>query len=194
MEIVRRYESRLWGYVELDQGGEAWKPVIRGELEAEGLRPIPVYHPMVDSFEYFDQLAANYDRICIGTPKIQFVRKRLYTTIWHRWQKYPSLRWIHILGCVPNQWFRGIPFNSFDSSTWTEPMRWGLFHEYADGKIFTELPRDFRYRYGAEDDAEDGNRKATEVAMACAHYVQRNLRTSIVERHGAGLPTFPVQV
>jgi hypothetical protein len=191
VEVIRKYESRLWGYVELDQGGEPWKPKTRAALEKEGLRPIPVYHPMVDSREYFDKLASTYDRICVGTPKLQFVRKRLYTTVWHRWKKYPGLRWIHVLGCVPNQWSRAIPFSSYDSSTWTEPMRWGVFHEQADGKMFTQLPKNFMYRYEADPDSADGSNKATSVAMSQAFMVQKNLRHRIDLMRDVKLPIQP---
>jgi hypothetical protein len=115
-------------------------------------------------------------------------RRRLYTTVWQRWKKHPGLRWIHLLGCVPNQWARAIPFNSYDSSTWTEPMRWGIWHEQADGKMFTELPKNFMYRFEADPEAEDGSNKSTAIAMSQAHMVQRNLRHRIDLMRSVKLP------
>ena len=52
--------------VEVDQGGRENKIKTRARLEKMGLRPIPVYHPLNDGWDYFDYLAENYDRICMG--------------------------------------------------------------------------------------------------------------------------------
>jgi hypothetical protein len=175
--VVRKYESRLWGYVELDQGGAEWKPKIRAELEAEGLSPIPVYHPLVDPYDYFDDLARNYDRICLGNLAFQtaFVRKRLLLTVFERLRRYPHL-WVHALGLFPNQWLRAMPMQSCDSSTWTEPLRWGVFHEQANGQTIGNLPKNFMYRYGADNDDPDSLQVATVVAMTQAHMAQRSWR------------------
>jgi len=62
VEIVTKYESRLWGYVEIDFGGCTNKRRTRARLESLGLRPMPVYHPLNDGWDYFDELAQEYDR------------------------------------------------------------------------------------------------------------------------------------
>ena len=33
---------------------------------AEGLAPMPVYHPLNDGWDYYDELAGSHDRVCIG--------------------------------------------------------------------------------------------------------------------------------
>src|SRR5579884_1416889 len=63
VDLVRTYGKRLWGYIEIDQGGRDNKIKTRAKLEALGLRPIPVYHPFSDGWDYFDYLAERYDRI-----------------------------------------------------------------------------------------------------------------------------------
>jgi hypothetical protein len=52
--LVRQMQDRLWGYIEIDQGGREHKIRTRARLEALGLRPIPVYHPLNDGWDYFD--------------------------------------------------------------------------------------------------------------------------------------------
>ena len=66
VEILREISDQLWGYVEIDQGGMDNKEATRRRLQAAGFEPIPVYHPLNDGWEYFDTLASNYDRMCIG--------------------------------------------------------------------------------------------------------------------------------
>ena len=46
IDVVRELEPGLWGYIELDQGGAEGKQRTRAYLESQGLRPIPVYHPL----------------------------------------------------------------------------------------------------------------------------------------------------
>ena len=62
-------------------------------LEQMGLRPIPVYHPFNDGWDYFDYLAERYDRICFGNvvQADRETRKRLVATAWERHRKYPHL-------------------------------------------------------------------------------------------------------
>lgn len=188
VETVKRYEDRLWGYVELDQGGYLYKPTTRAALEAEGVRPIPVFHPMIDPPEYFDFLASQYDRICVGVPRHQFLRKRLYNTVWQRWQPFRHrLRWIHALGFSPSHLARALPFSSYDSSTWAEPMRWGVMREHADGKQFSQLPKDFLYSYEAAPESDRGSNKATRIAMIAPHMQQHALRHRDTRTKALGL-------
>lgn len=125
IELVQRYGERLWGYIELDQGGADNKRRTRAGLEAAGLAPIPVYHPLLDGWDYFDELARRYDRICYGNI-VQApapVRLRLLHTLWERHRAYPDL-WVHVLGLTANHWCLAIPPDSCDSSTWLAPLRW----------------------------------------------------------------------
>jgi myo-inositol catabolism protein IolC len=83
VDTARRYEQHLWGYIEIDQGGRENKTRTRARLEDMGLRPIPVYHPLNDGWDYFDELASQYDRICLGNVVManSAERKRLAQTI-----------------------------------------------------------------------------------------------------------------
>lgn len=155
--LVRRYESRLWGYIELDQGGAENKRKTRARLHAEGLRPIPVYHPLNDGWDYFDELAETHDRICLGnvvqasTP----LRWRILATVWERAQKYPHL-WIHVLGLSHTEMFWALPFQSSDSSSWIAGNKWSGYRERCAGKVVGGLPKDFQYRLGDGVGADKG--------------------------------------
>lgn len=122
--IVDEFGERLWGYNELDQGGMENKKRTRANLESLGYAPIPVYHPLNDGWDYFDELAQEYDRICFGNvvQARPSVRKRLLATAFERHAKYPDL-FIHFLGLTPNDLQMGLPFDSCDSSSWTAPFR-----------------------------------------------------------------------
>lgn len=124
-DTVRHLGDDVWGYIEIDQGGVENKRATRSRLEAVGLRPIPVYHPLNDGWDYFDELAGQYDRICLGNVVQADVptRKRLIATAWQRKQAYPGL-WIHALGLTPSDWYTAFPLNSCDSSSWLTLIRW----------------------------------------------------------------------
>lgn len=126
-EIATRYADRLWGVVELDQGGIEHKPRTRARIESElGIVPIPVYHPFLDGWDYYDELAREYDRLCFGNlvkaspPE----RQRLIWTASERAREYPYL-WTHLLGVTPNQNLIASSFRgSADSSSWLTSLRW----------------------------------------------------------------------
>lgn len=149
--IVNRLENRLWGYIELDQGGRENKIKTRSRLEQAGLRPIPVYHPLNDGWDYFDYLAERYDRICFGNivQANQETRKRLVATAWERHRKYPHL-WIHLLGLTPSELTSAYPINSADSSTWLGLRRWAnRGHDSCMGSSAGSVMRDFQYVLGS---------------------------------------------
>lgn len=125
VEIATKYGDRLWGYIELDQGGAENKRRTRARLESLGLTPMPVYHPLVDGWDYFDELARGYDRMCMGNvvQASQHVRERLVHTLWERHRAYPDL-WVHVLGLTVNEWCAPCPPDSCDSSTWVTGLRY----------------------------------------------------------------------
>lgn len=153
---VRRYQDIFWGIIELDQGGAANKRVTRARIEQElGIVPIPVYHPFLDGWDYFDELAQSYDRICFGNivQARRDVRLRLIHTAYDRARQYPYL-WIHILGLSANELVLSIPpQGSCDSSTWVSLVR------YPDNQGSTAMmkklglmPRGFAYQRGDQTD------------------------------------------
>lgn len=148
VRLVTLLESRAWGYIEIDQGGRENKIKTRAKLEKMGFRPIPVYHPLNDGWDYFDYLAENYDRICMGNvvnAEAQ-TRKRLVATAWERRRKYPDL-WIHLLGLTPSELTVAFPCNSCDSSTWVANVRWGTHSSSIASKRMT-LDEGFIYEKG----------------------------------------------
>lgn len=127
IDVVRRFAPQLWGYVEVDQGGVPGKRATREYLEALGLRPIPVYHPLTDGFDYFDELLERYDRICIGNIVMadQATRRALLTMVWERRRRARRPVWLHALGYTPNPLFNAYPINSSDSSSHLYALRFG---------------------------------------------------------------------
>lgn len=125
--VVQHCGERLWGAVELDQGGVANKPRTRKRIEDEfGIVPMPVYHPFLDGWDYYDDLAKGYDRLCFGNivKASPPVRLRLAYTAAERSKAYPYL-WTHLLGMTPNQNLLAMPYRgSCDSSSWLAAVRW----------------------------------------------------------------------
>lgn len=150
VDIMGKYGAKSWGYIELDQGGRENKIKTRTKLEALGLSPIPVYHPLNDGWDYFDYLAKRYDRICVGNlvQAKPAVRKRIMATIAERKRKYPGL-WCHALGVSPSVSLLTYPgFDSADASTWLHPVRWGAWHPKADMKRCGTMDNSFLYNVG----------------------------------------------
>lgn len=202
IELVRKYESDLWGYIELDQGGVENKRRIRTQLEAEGLRPIPVYHPLNDGWDYFDELAQRYDRICFGNI-VQApapTRIRLLHTMWERRRRYPNL-WIHVLGLTLNEQSAAIPSDSCDSSSWSAGLRWtraddGHMHlKGFGGPDVGNLPRGFRYGRGKEsDDGELERFKAARFYASVGEERTTIWRDILRERTELGFDTWPTVI
>lgn len=182
VSIIRRYGDRSWGYIELDQGGRENKIRTRARLEDMGLRPIPVYHPLNDGWDYFDHLAEKYDRICFGNvvQADRESRKRLVMTAWERKRKYPDL-WIHLLGLTPNEWLNALPIDSGDSSAWLAVVRWSGFKPKSDGKSLGTMPKDFQYELGSDPTGNTGSQKAIKMSAYGSHLQQRNWRRHVAD-------------
>lgn len=177
LHITTTYGEGLWGYIELDQGGKVNKRKTRARLEAAGLRPIPVYHPLVDGWDYFDELAQGYDRICLGNivQAPPNVRLRLLATMHERIQAYPGL-WVHALGLTPNTVAYSYPTSSADSSSWLSGIRWSGLIERAAGASLGTLPKDFQYVLGSDPDGPAGNVKATRMSGYASALQMQNWR------------------
>jgi hypothetical protein len=193
VETVRRYESSLWGYIEIDQGGRDNKRRTRAKLEAMGLKPIPVYHPFNDGWDYFDELASEYDRICLGNVVMATAdqRKRLLATAWERRRQYPHL-WIHALGLTPNEVSVAYPMNSCDSSSWIAGVRWARHHVASAAQPFGETSG-FIYSRTHDPDSERGHIKARRLAGYDAIMLGRmlrNIKTDFTDELGADVGMF----
>lgn len=193
VEIVRKYGDRLWGYVEIDQGGRENKIKTRAKLEALGLHPIPVYHPFGDGWDYFDELAKGYDRICHGNV-VQAespVRKRFVATAWERHRRYKYL-WIHLLGLTPNLWLNALPIDSGDSSSWLATVRWTTHRVSSLGGPFGYLPHNFRYVLGSDpNDPNVGSQKATKLSAYQQYMDMRCWRAYLNDLQERGYSLYP---
>ncbi|MBX3490886.1 hypothetical protein [Parvibaculum sp.] len=193
-DLFKRYVSlvtdigeRVWGYIEIDQGGRENKIRTRAKLEALGLRPIPVYHPLNDGWDYFDELASRYDRICIGNvvQADMETRRRLMATAWERRRKHPHL-WIHALGLTASEMVAAWPVNSCDSSTWLSSIRWGFHAAVVANKRCWDIDRGFNYPLAGSPDASDERRdKAVQFCGYNATFACSTMRVMAAEQQEA---------
>ena len=190
-ELYRRYRTlvgelgdRLWGYIEVDQGGRENKVKTRALIEADGLRPIPVYHPLIDGWEYFDELAQRYDRICFGNivRAGKEARKRFLATAWERRRAYPDL-WIHGLGLTPGPLSLAFPLNSCDSSSWTAGLRWNSISSTIAAGSGGRMSQEFRYR--RVEDGGDGWAKGAHFCGYEAAMIQRTIGNVAADQRAA---------
>ena len=183
-KLVTQYGDQLWGYVEVDLGGKEQKIKTRAKLEGDGFRPIPVYHPLNDGWDYFDELASQYDRICVGNIVYASsqTRLRILSMIWERKQQYPNL-WIHLLGFHMHEHLNAYPIESIDSSSWLEAVRWGHVKERNMMRNMGSLGSGFRYELGSKDSYKKGEK--TWAYLNTLH--QKNWRNHIKAATEAGL-------
>lgn len=197
VQVVKRHGDRLWGWIELDQGGAVNKRRTRARLEAEGITPMPVYHPFNDGWDYFDEIATQYDRMCFGNivQASRAARMRLLHTMWERHRAYPDL-WIHVLGLTANEWCLAHPPDSCDSSTWLSPLRWPMVRtEVALMRKTKDLGPGFAY--DMDNPQATGRTRADSFGMCSDAVTSINL----VWRHAAarraellGQPPHPAHV
>lgn len=187
-KLIKRLGDKVWGYIEVDQGGRQNKIKTRKRLEDLGFNPIPVYHPFNDGWDYFDHLGENYDRICFGNivQADRQTRKRLLATAWERRRKYPNL-WIHLLGMTANEMLASFPVNSCDSSSWLSGVRWHQGQKDTVAlKPFTHFTREYRYASGADPDGPSGHKKAVQFAAYGSHFLNTNWRAMVREYQELG--------
>ena len=168
--VNKRLGDKVWGYMELDQGGAKNKRITRAKLHDLGINPIPVWHPLNDGPEYFDELAENYDRMCLGNivQANTATRLRLLHTLWEKHRKYPDL-WVHVLGMNPSEVFNAIGIDSADASTWIGPVRWGSFPHQAMNDAYLELMEpEWRSMYSADERIEVGVNDDGKILQAAA--------------------------
>lgn len=123
-EVVSDMEPDIWGYIEVDYGGRERKKIVRAELEADGFRPIPVFHAMLDGWDYFRELDEQYDRICLGSMVKSTPAQRL--EILHRVaEERRNVKWIHSLGVTPTAVWQSCPTESCDSTAWSKSRMYG---------------------------------------------------------------------
>lgn len=190
VDIVQRHGDELWGYVELDLGGEPNKRRTRASLEAMGLRPIPVYHPLLDPPGYFDELCQTYDRVAVGNlvAADRPTRKRLVRTIWERRRAYPGV-WIHLLGLKPSELLLAYPASSCDASSWLKAVRWTPEADtHACVATFGRQHSEMGYTRGAESASLEGRDRGILAAARECYFHQLQWH-----QHAAGLDGLGIQ-
>jgi len=188
--VMSELGDSAWGYIEMDQGGRENKIKTRKRLEALGFNPVPVYHPLNDGWDYFDELASTYDRICVGNV-VQAdteTRKRIIATIYERCREYPDL-WVHLLGLTPNPWMNAYPLASCDSSTLSSGVRWGNSKSETSAALepISELPRGYIYDRGADPHGATGWDRANRLSGCTASFTLNNWRGLVKDYKEAGL-------
>ena len=184
-KVVTSLLDHLWGFIELDQGGREVKPHTRAQIEADlGVSPIPVYHPLLDGWDYYDTLATGYDRICFGNlvKAPPPTRLRLVHTAAERARNYPHL-WTHLLGVYPNENLLALSMRgSFDSSSWLTSLRWmPSWKGWTMLKMLGHFPPDVWYI--DSDDPKANYTLAQRMNEATAHFTQTTLDATRKDTH-----------
>jgi hypothetical protein len=177
VRVHELYGPHVWGTIELDQGGAVNKRKTRARLHDLGIRPIPVYHPVNDGWDYFDELAETHDRICCGNivQATTRFRLRLLTTIADRHRAYPHL-WVHLLGYTPSHTAFALPIDSCDSSAFSSPVRFGRLVDRVMGHTLGDVGEELLCQRGLTQNDPLGNSAAMAVASYMASYHQRGWR------------------
>lgn len=190
-KLLQRLEKKLWGYVEIDIGGRDNKIKTRTALEAEGFHPIPVYHPLLDGWDYFDELCQRYDRICFGNMVFSSrdICRKLISTLWERKRRYPDV-WVHLLGFTPNELLYAMPVNSGDSSQWLSMLAWGHGEDRAMGQPFAKLDRDLLYNEKSDPASPTGHIKSAQMCAVNSYFALQNWKGYLKSCKQAGIDVY----
>lgn len=182
VSLARSVGHQAWGYIEFDLGGMDNKRRMRQRVEAMGLAPIPVYHPLNDPPEYFDELAREYDRLAVGNLVAvePALRKRLLATLWERRRAYPWL-WIHALGVTPSEVTGAYPMNSCDRSTWLAGVRWGYLYAWAANRRLWDTGKGLLYDPSTDPESARGHQRARRLAGYDSHMTAHTMRAIAAE-------------
>jgi hypothetical protein len=112
---------------------------------------MPVFHPLLDGWDYYDSLVAEYDRICVGNivQASTTVRMRLLHAL-HEHAHDHLTTWHHLLGYTPNELLHSLPIHgSADSSSWLTGVRWmPSWKGFAAAKAVSNYPPPMWYESG----------------------------------------------
>lgn len=186
--IAVRFGDRIWGMIELDQGGAEAATATRAQLTRDtGMVPIPAFHPLSDPAGYFHDLAGAHDRICIGGlvgGVHAAARLRLCWTVAERARAYPHL-WMHLLGVSPSPLLLSLGVRgSTDSSGWLRPTRWT--HSWRTTALLAPIsPMESGMAYRLDDAGhpERGQAKGRRLAGAAAVFGQATLAAAHIDTH-----------
>lgn len=133
---VSRIKHLLWGAVEIDLGSVEERTARRQRMATGGAVLIPVFRPETDTLEYLEELMSTYDRICMPVT-VKMLPNELRWALVAKAVEMQRTRfpycYIHVLGSAPVYGWVALASQSgsCDSSTWTNPGRFGSRPTYA---------------------------------------------------------------
>jgi len=149
--VGKELSGEAFALVEIDLGGKVRKRETRASLEAMGLKIAPVFHPILDGWEYLDELAETHSIIMCGNmvdanraDRCGALSRML------EWKgRHPGV-WLHLLGVTPSPMSVALPIDSCDSSAWASAIRWfSGWQEFALGGSVGRFGRDMAYTLGS---------------------------------------------
>jgi hypothetical protein len=196
---IRKYKELITTYSNLDVIGSAQGTLDNQKMiEAEGLRPLPVFHTGED-WKYLDEYIDRYSYVALGgmVPYLGPAKRRtLITWLLQCFKKAHKKSVYHGFGCTAWEIIKAFPWYSVDSSSWGTGFRYGkisLFDSkqgkfvdaqlgnhhscYRSASLFRELgfdPSDFA------DRAQNSRKK--NCAVAAVSYL--NAERWAEKRHG----------
>lgn len=183
-EIAVKFSDRVWGMIELDLGGAEVKPETRARIMRDtGIVPIPVVHPLLDGWEYYDNTAESFDRICVGNlvKAVGAARTQLIHGISERQRtKHPDT-WHHLLGVTPSQLTSAVPvYGSCDSSSWLAGARWPQgWGSTSSGAAIARRGAEFYYRSRLEAEVTGlpvNYYNVDAISLQSSYALQENMR------------------
>lgn len=178
VKTVKKYETQLWGYIEIDLGNIEHKQSTRARLENCGLSPIPVYNVHNDPVWYLEKLALTYDRVCIGglVKELDAKRHKIITVLEKYFRKYKNT-WFHVLGYTPDAALFNTSVESADSSAWISSIKFPLTAP-SDSSLSgaTYFTKGWTYNSKISKESIGGSHHALEVGYYRAHFLQENWR------------------
>lgn len=148
--VLENLADYVWGFIELDVGGEVIKTQLRDKTMQRGFIPIPVYHPLLDSQEYGLKLVQDYDRVAIGN--IARSEENVRINMIRRFCDVAGNElncFIHLLGYGLSESFLGLYVgDSSDSSSWLSCVAFGSVRTGGYGRFVSSLGDAFIYPYG----------------------------------------------
>lgn len=174
LSIAKSLPPELFALVEVDVGGKEHKRTTRAYLESIGCKVCPVFHPLLDGWEYLDELAEKYPTIFVGnlvdaSPALrQKIIGRLIS-----WRERHDV-WIHMLGVTPSPMVVSMPMDSCDSSAWLGCVK--FFQTWKASALWNKLggfdrgmayPRSLAQRTAVPEATHQKSKSVTAADEAC---------------------------
>ena len=180
IDFIQKFRDLFTVYVAQDVI-EDWEASRENteEMERQGLSPLPVYHAG-SPLKELDRLMERYDYFALGGMAPWPVKQRRMIML--DWWKHIEARGyegrIHGFAVTSMELMRTFPWYSVDSSTWTQPFRWGSLSLFDGGRVIqvkVKEPREMfrqerllrRYGYNLARLTKDNRSRARRQELAC---------------------------